>query len=210
MSTNDREIAVEASNFIKELEVERVMKSFKLNPFDVLDLPFNATENDVKKQYRKKSLLIHPDKFKHERGVEAFDWLKKAEQSLSNKEPREDIDRIVLYARRGLLAQFEPPLPPTTTDDDPMLPTDWRSQILQEVRMILIDEEVARRRAIKNTLANEGLEAQKKEEEIAKRKRKIEDDKAWEDNRDARVNDWRKFSKKPSKKKSKNGLDVLG
>jgi curved DNA-binding protein CbpA len=36
----------------------------------VLDLPFTATEGDVKRTYRKKSLLIHPDKFKHERGVE--------------------------------------------------------------------------------------------------------------------------------------------
>lgn len=36
----------------------------------MLDLPFDVSEAEIKKQYRKKSLMIHPDKFKHERGVE--------------------------------------------------------------------------------------------------------------------------------------------
>ena len=35
-------------------------------------------------------------------------------------------------------------------------------------------------RAVKMNLANEGLEARKKEEEIAARKRKAEEDKVWE------------------------------
>lgn len=35
-------------------------------------------------------------------------------------------------------------------------------------------------RAIKMNLANEGLEARKKDEEVAQRKRKAEDDKSWE------------------------------
>jgi DnaJ family protein C protein 8 len=45
---------------------------------------------------------------------------------------------------------------------------------------LLIDEEVRRRKAIKMNLANEGLEARKKDEEVATRKRKAEDDKVWE------------------------------
>lgn len=40
------------------------------SPYDILDLPVGASDNEVKKQYRKKSLLIHPDKFKHPRGIE--------------------------------------------------------------------------------------------------------------------------------------------
>lgn len=35
-------------------------------------------------------------------------------------------------------------------------------------------------RAIKMNLANEGLEARKKDEEVAQRKRKAEEDKSWE------------------------------
>lgn len=40
------------------------------SPYEVLDIPVSATEADIKKTYRKKSLLIHPDKFKHEQGPE--------------------------------------------------------------------------------------------------------------------------------------------
>ena len=42
----------------------------------------------VDKIYRKKSLMIHPDRFKHPRGPEAFDLLKKAEIELLDKEKR--------------------------------------------------------------------------------------------------------------------------
>ena len=45
---------------------------------------------------------------------------------------------------------------------------------------MLIEEEVRRRKAIKMNLANEGLEAKKKEEEVNNRKRKAEEDKNWE------------------------------
>jgi DnaJ family protein C protein 8 len=46
------------------------MQADQHSPYDVLDLPAFATESEVKKQYRKKSLMIHPDKFKHEQGHE--------------------------------------------------------------------------------------------------------------------------------------------
>lgn len=85
-------------------------------------------------------------------------------------------------------------------------------------------------RAIKMNLANEGLEARKKEEEVTSRKRKAEEDKAWEgafgflsysfcftniitlshltDTREQRVDSWRSFAN--GKKKKKGKVQVLG
>lgn len=80
-------------------------------------------------------------------------------------------------------------------------------------------------------LANEGLEARKKEEEITSRKRKAEEDKTWEgalsflssfptekknkwhltyltDTREQRVDSWRSFANGKKKKKSK--VQILG
>jgi len=68
---------------------------------------------------------------------------------------------------------------------------------------------LAFRRAIKMNLANEGLEARKKEEEVASRKRKAEEDKAWEESRDQRVGSWRNFAS-GGKKKKKAKVAVLG
>jgi DnaJ homolog subfamily C member 8 len=81
-------------------------------------------------------------------------------------------------------------------------------------------------------LANEGLEARKKDEEVAQRKRKAEEDKTWEgtlpllpmilflfslvilrpyfaETREQRVDSWRNFSS-TSKKKKKTKTAFLG
>ena len=77
-------------------------------------------------------------------------------------------------------------------------------------------------------LANEGLEAKRKEEETLAKKRKAEEDANWEGmpqwflltagadlwtpaaaNREQRVDSWRSFAK-GSKKKKKQKLEILG
>ena len=77
-------------------------------------------------------------------------------------------------------------------------------------------------------LANEGLEARKKEEEVQAKKRKVEEDKVWEgayaftqttsffffkplslDTREQRVDSWRSFAGAKKKKKTK-GPSLLG
>ena len=52
---------------------QRIIWAFKLNPFERLNLRFDATPEDVKRQYRKLSLMVHPDKCKHEQASTAFD-----------------------------------------------------------------------------------------------------------------------------------------
>lgn len=133
-------------------------------------------------------------------------WQAEAELSDSNK--RTELDAIIASARSTLLRALS--LPPNLTDDDPRLKnladdpkmkaqgltTPWRIMLKEKIKEVLIEEEVRRRksvvdyllakkiltplRAIKMNLANEGLEARKKEEEVATRKRKAEEDKAWE------------------------------
>ena len=71
----------------------RVVSCFKLNPYEHLNLRFDSTIDEVKRQYRKArtprparlvrsshghpcaqiSLLVHPDKCKHPRAREAFE-----------------------------------------------------------------------------------------------------------------------------------------
>lgn len=79
------------------------------------------------------------------------------------------------------------------------LTPSWKDQLRAKAKEMLIDEEVRRRkyvtftstqpfetnslllgRAVKMNLANEGLEARKKEEEVSAKKRKAEEDANWE------------------------------
>jgi len=200
----------EATAFQREMEVERILKAFKLNPYEILDISEEATPEEIKKKYRQLSLFIHPDKTPHAHAPDAFDLLKKAESELSDKAKREEIDAVINQARAVLLKSLL--LPTTTADSDARLKNltpPWRQQLLAKVKEFLIDEEVRRRKAIKMNLANEGLEARKKEEEVTARKRKAEDDVRWEENREQRVDSWRSFANTKSKKK-KSKIAILG
>ncbi|KAI0661725.1 DnaJ domain-containing protein [Cubamyces menziesii] len=200
----------EATAFQREMEVERILKAFKLNPYEILDIDQDATTEEIKKKYRQLSLFIHPDKTSHPRAPDAFDLLKKAESDLSDKTKREELDAVISQARAILLKAQNLPL--NTRDDDVRLKEltpPWRQQFLAKAKELLIDEEVRRRKAVKMNLANEGLEARKKEEEVNAKKRKAEEEARWEETREQRVESWRSFANN-SKKKKKSKVAILG
>ncbi|KAI1266352.1 DUF1977-domain-containing protein [Xylariaceae sp. FL1019] len=65
--------------------------------YEILDieaLRSSATDSDIKKAYRKQSLLTHPDKNGHENADEAFKMVSKAFSVLGDKDKREKFDRF--------------------------------------------------------------------------------------------------------------------
>ncbi|KIY65200.1 DnaJ-domain-containing protein, partial [Cylindrobasidium torrendii FP15055 ss-10] len=203
----------EASAFQREVEVERILKAFKFNAYEILDLDERATADEIKRKYRQLSLFIHPDKTPHARAPEAFDLLKKAESELSDTAKREELDAVVRQARILILKAQIPPLPVTIHEGDDAvkgMKPPFQEQVRAKAKELLIEEEVRRRTAVKMNLANEGFEARKKDEEVASRKRKAEDEKAWEEGREERVGGWRDFSKNKTKKKKKQKVAILG
>ncbi|KAI1106432.1 DUF1977-domain-containing protein [Jackrogersella minutella] len=65
--------------------------------YDILDLETvrtTCTDSDIKKAYRKQSLLTHPDKNGHEHADEAFKMVSRAFGVLGDKEKREKFDRF--------------------------------------------------------------------------------------------------------------------
>ncbi|EKM58283.1 uncharacterized protein PHACADRAFT_140077 [Phanerochaete carnosa HHB-10118-sp] len=200
----------EATAFQREIEVERILKAFKLNPYEILDIDESAKAEEIKKKYRQLSLFIHPDKTPHARAPDAFDLLKKAESELSDEAKREELDAVIKQARVVLLKGMN--LPTTLEDSDARLKSitpSWKQQLRAKSKEVLIEEEVRRRKAVKMNLANEGLEARKKEEEVMAKKRKAEDEATWEAGREQRVGSWRSFTSSKGKKK-KQKVAILG
>lgn len=70
------------------------MSSF--NPYEVLGIPRNATEEDVKKAYRKVSLKWHPDKNPGnlEEATQRFQEISRAKEILLDAEKRAEWDRL--------------------------------------------------------------------------------------------------------------------
>ncbi|KRZ09294.1 DnaJ -like protein subfamily C member 8, partial [Trichinella zimbabwensis] len=72
-----------------------------LNPYDVLLLPLESTVEEMRKQYRRLSILVHPDKNPDDResAQTAFDILKKAIEMLEDPEQRARIQLIYEEAK---------------------------------------------------------------------------------------------------------------
>lgn len=151
-------------------------------------------------QYRKKSLLIHPDKTSNPAAPDAFDRLKKAQMALLDEKQRAYLDECIADARRLLIRENK------YTLDSPELQTDefkarWRKKTVE----VLVEEEARRRRQLKAKMQEEGREKKKEEEEMEARKRKREEEKAWEETREDRIGSWRQWQKGKKAEKSGEG-----
>lgn len=171
--------------------------------YAVLDLQPGVPESDIKKCYRTKSLLIHPDKTSNPLAPDAFDRLKKAQTELMDEKHRERLDEAIADARMLLIRENK------WTVDSPELKTekfakDWR----EKTKMVLIDNEHRRRRQVKAQMQEEGREQKKADEELEARKRKREHEQDWESTREQRIGSWRDFQKGGEKKKKKKAKPI--
>ncbi|KAF2772734.1 DnaJ-domain-containing protein [Teratosphaeria nubilosa] len=204
-------LAKESKEFDKDSEIERIRAAFRANAYDVLDLQPGVPDEDIKKTYRKKSLLIHPDKSSNPLAPDAFDRLAIAYQALLDEKKRAKLDEAIADARmllirdRGLTTDSE-----EVKDPDVEFMRAWK----EKVKFVLADNEARRQRQLKAQMQEEGRQQRKEEEELEARKRKREHEVDWERTRDTRINSWREFSKKPGAEgvggKKKKKMKTLG
>ncbi|KAL1839822.1 hypothetical protein VTJ49DRAFT_1101 [Mycothermus thermophilus] len=74
-----------------------VLRIRRCNPtafYEILELEKTCSDGEIKKAYRKLSLLTHPDKNGHEHADEAFKMVARAFSVLGDKEKREKYDRF--------------------------------------------------------------------------------------------------------------------
>jgi DnaJ family protein C protein 8 len=165
-------------------------------------------DEDIKRAYRKKSLLIHPDKTPNPRAPDAFDRLAGAHQALLDETKRGILDEAIADARSLLIRERK-----LTIDSEEVKDPDrefmraWK----EKVKFVLADNEVRRIRQAKGAMRDEGRQQRKEEEELAEKKRKRDHAQDWEKTRDSRIGNWRDFQKKEDAKKSKKKkMKVLG
>ncbi|RVX67657.1 hypothetical protein B0A52_08186 [Exophiala mesophila] len=198
----------EAKEYDKDAEIDRILKAFKLDSYAVLDLQPGVPESDIKIVYRKKSLMIHPDKTKNPQAPEAFDRLKKAQTALLDEKQRQHLDECIADARQLLIRQHK-----YTVDSEELKTDEFKVEWRKKTVEVLVEAEARRRRQIKARMQEEGREQAKEEAELEERKRKRDHEKEWENTREQRIGSWRDFqkgSKKTEDGKKKKKLKVLG
>ncbi|KAI9736418.1 MAG: hypothetical protein M1818_006152 [Claussenomyces sp. TS43310] len=188
----------EEKEFIKDAEIDRILKAFRLDAYAILDLQPGVPESDIKKTYRAKSLLIHPDKTTNPQAPDAFDRLKKAQTELLDDKQRARLDEAIADARMLLIRER------AYTLDSPELRSDaFRRDWRHKTTWVLMDNEHRRRRQLKAQMQEEGREQKKADDELEARKRKREHEQDWEKTREQRIGSWREFQKGGEKKKKK-------
>lgn len=192
----------DSKEFDKDSEIERIRSAFRANAYDVLDLQPGVPDEDIRKTYRKKSLLIHPDKTSNPHAQDAFDRLAKAYQMLQDEKQRAVLDEAIADARMlvmrdlGLGKEDE-----RVKDPDTVFMGKWKDK----VKWVLADMEARRQRQMKAQMQDEGRKMKQEEAELAERKRKREHEADWEKTRDQRIGSWREFSKKKDEGKEGKG-----
>ena len=180
----------EASEFNKDTEIDRILKAFRLDAYAVLDLQPGVPDSDIKICYRKKSLLIHPDKTSNPQAPEAFDRLKKAQSTLMDEKERGKLDEAIADARMLLMRERKLNKDsPEVKEPDAEFKSAWRKKTVD----VLIDNEARRRKQLKAQMQEEGRELKKQDDELAERKRRREHEVDWEKTREGRIGSWRDF-----------------
>ncbi|KAI9593762.1 hypothetical protein BDF19DRAFT_471746 [Syncephalis fuscata] len=175
----------EATQLQRDQEVERVLGCFKMDPFAILQLSYQFTDKEVKLAYRRKSLLIHPDKAS----------IHKAETELNDEKRRTWLLQLVSEAQHSVHTAMNKGAVDETS-------AAFKEAVRNKFKDLLIEEELRRRRLLKKEMERESNEMRKVDEDIETRKRKKQADKAWEDSRDTRVGNWRDFMAGGKGKKS--------
>ncbi|KAK9156890.1 hypothetical protein Scep_003464 [Stephania cephalantha] len=199
----------------RDNEVSRILSCFKLNPFEFLNLDFGSSPDEVKRQYRKLSLLVHPDKCKHPQAKEAFAALAKAQQLLLDSQERDYLLSQVNNAKEELRAKRKKQLKKDNASKIKSLvdegkyeqqyeqSVEFQQQLKLKVRELLTDQEWRRRKMQMRISEEEGRLKKDEEETKEMWKRKREHEEQWEGTREQRVSSWRDFMK--TGKKAKKG-----
>lgn len=193
---------------IQDAEIDRILRAFRLDAYAVLDLQPGIPDSDIKKVYRSKSLLIHPDKTKNPQAPDAFDRLKKAQTELMDEKHRERLDEAIADARMLVMRERK-----LTVDSEEVKSAEFAKEWREKTKMVLIDNEHRRRRQVKAQMQEEGREQKKEDDELQERKRKREHEQDWEKTRDQRIGSWRDFQqgkKGGVEGKKKKKMKVLG
>ncbi|XP_032566049.1 dnaJ homolog subfamily C member 8 isoform X1 [Chiroxiphia lanceolata] len=149
---------------------------FNLNPFEVLQMDPEATDEEIKKRFRQLSILVHPDKNQDDadRAQKAFEAVDKAYKLLLDQEQKkraldviqagkEYVEHTVKEKKKQLKKDGKPP---TVEEDDPEV---FKQAVYKQTMKLFAELEIKR----KEREAKEMHERKRRGKRKLKHKRKL-------------------------------------
>ncbi|KAF0692417.1 Aste57867_16511 [Aphanomyces stellatus] len=171
-----------------------------LNPFRVLMLETDATEEEIKQHYRKLSAMVHPDKNPDIRAREAFEEIKKAYEQMTNDDRRKNCVRMIDNAIESVETERRKQLKKFKADDLPDLDGLKEKAVLKA----FAESENRRRNVEQRELKQRRREAEQEDELKEKERAVYQHDKDWSqaERRDKRMGNWLGFQTDGKKAKT--------
>lgn len=204
----------------RDNEVVRILRAFKLNPFEQLGVNFNATPDEIRRAYRKLSLLVHPDKCQHEYAKSAFEVVNSANKQLADDNIRRELVHVLNLARDDVRKARAKAIKNDAAhrlaivlhpDGESGVALQWEGTpefhaAWKDMSRDLLAKAAFRRQKLTLRLKEEEARIEEEEDQTRKwLKANREDHKNWEGNRAKRIGNWREFEKKKPKK-AKSGI----
>eukprot|EP00448_Togula_jolla_P007413 CAMPEP_0170603044 /NCGR_PEP_ID=MMETSP0224-20130122/18709_1 /TAXON_ID=285029 /ORGANISM="Togula jolla, Strain CCCM 725" /LENGTH=289 /DNA_ID=CAMNT_0010927913 /DNA_START=74 /DNA_END=940 /DNA_ORIENTATION=- len=215
------EVTTIKSNKMKKIEekagtpeeiVER-LSSMEYDPkqgvgsaFSVLQISPEASDTEITKQYRKLSVLIHPDKCKLEKASEAFQLLSKAYADTKDPGYNDKFKDVFSDAKKRVRERREKEnVAREKRGEDPLETqgNEFDREVLQECENMTTQsvEHVEYTNSVME--ANMKRQALQAKEAAQKRREEEKEKKKWERHRDKRVAGWQVFMQNVESKKIK-------
>uniref|UniRef100_A0A8D1THF7 DnaJ homolog subfamily C member 8 n=1 Tax=Sus scrofa TaxID=9823 RepID=A0A8D1THF7_PIG len=199
-------------------QIERLTRPgssyFNLNPFEVLQIDPEVTDEEIKKRFRQLSILVHPDKNQDDadRAQKAFEAVDKAYKLLLDQEQKkraldviqagkEYVEHTVKERKKQLKKEGKPT---NVEEDDPELVT-----VYKQTMKLFAELEIKRKEREAKEMHERKRQREEEIEAQEKAKREREWQKNFEESRDGRVDSWRNFQANTKGKKEKKNRTFL-
>jgi len=201
-----KKVEAQDSNLTSKQQIDRLLKPGytyrNLNPFEVLQVDPDLKVDEVKKKFRRLSILVHPDKnpTDQERAQLAFDAVKRAWNSLEDQGTRNAAMEIVEEARGRTKMNMEEKRRRLKKEGRPLLleeddPIKFKLAVNILTMKLFADQE-RKRQMSEDKISEDAKKKREKELEDEDKKARLQEfEKNWEESRQGRVDSWLSFAK---------------
>ncbi|KAI4883917.1 hypothetical protein NFI96_025365 [Prochilodus magdalenae] len=218
--TEVKQIEKRDSVLTSKQQIDRLLRPgssyFNLNPFEVLQIDPEATDEELKKRFRQLSILVHPDKNQDDpdRAQQAFEAVDKAYKLLLEPEQKKRAVDVIHAGREYIEHMMSQKKKQLKKDGKPMIieeddPEVFRHAVYKQTMKLFAELEIKRKEREAKEMHERKRQREEEIETQERAKREREWQKNFEETRDGRVDSWRTFQAKGKTKKEKKNRTFL-
>ena len=174
-----------------------------IDPFDIMNIPYSSTDEQIKRKYRSTALQIHPDKCSLPQASDAFNILEKAYKYLINPETKYNFINVLTNAKERVNIKRKEINEERKNKKLPLLPNDtYDDDIREMIRKINKEKEENEKYQKELKFSQKKRERDIEEKNQENEKNKEIRNKEWEGFRNKRIRNWNRFKDRASKKRN--------